>query len=364
MHGARRRHGAPHGTFRDYMTGFVLSVILTAIPFFLVMAGRSRAPATPRPIVLVCAIAQILVHMVYFLHMTPKAEGGWLLLSTVFTIVLVVITLAGSLWIIFHLNRNMMPMPTDEHDAGHADRSAAGGAVTRRRAASSPARRVLLAAIAGFRRARRLAARAPRLEARPDRPRRRPPRRRAGRGARARPPGRRSRRDGDEYTRVARHRPLPATTARSPVQAVTELGPGYWVLTPLETPGFTVLVNRGFVPPDRRDPATRPDGQAAGEVTVTGLLRLTEPGGGFLRAQRPRRRPLVLARRRRHRRGPRPRAPSRPTSSTPTPRPNPGGLPVGGLTVVRFRNAHLELRADLVRAGRRPRLALRARRRS
>ena len=47
--------------------------------------------------------------MVYFLHMTPKAEDGWLLLSTLFTIVLVVITLAGSLWIIFHLNRNMMP---------------------------------------------------------------------------------------------------------------------------------------------------------------------------------------------------------------------------------------------------------------
>ena len=52
--------------------------------------------------------------MVYFLHMTPKAEDGWLLLSTIFTIVLVVITLAGSLWIIFHLNRNMMPMPDGE----------------------------------------------------------------------------------------------------------------------------------------------------------------------------------------------------------------------------------------------------------
>ena len=70
------------------------------------------------------------------------------------------------------------------------------------------------------------------------------------------------------------------------------------------TPGFTILVNRGFVPQDRRDPATRPDGQIPGEVAVTGLLRLTEPGGGFLRANDPRRRALVLARRRRHRPAP------------------------------------------------------------
>ena len=101
--------GAPHGTYKDYMTGFVLAVILTVIPFFLVMARPIDSVGYTAAIVLVCAFAQILVHMVYFLHMTPKAEDGWLLLSTLFTIVLVVITLAGSLWTIFHLNRNMMP---------------------------------------------------------------------------------------------------------------------------------------------------------------------------------------------------------------------------------------------------------------
>lgn len=102
--------GAPHGTYRDYMTGFILAVILTVIPFFLVMARPIESPGYTAAIVLVCAFAQILVHMIYFLHMTPKAEDGWLLLSTIFTIILVVITLAGSLWIVFHLNRNMMPM--------------------------------------------------------------------------------------------------------------------------------------------------------------------------------------------------------------------------------------------------------------
>ena len=99
----------PHASMRDYVIGFVLSVILTAIPFFLVMTGIIPSPGYTAAIVLVCALVQILVHMVYFLHMSPKAEGGWLLLSTVFTIILVVITLAGSLWIVFHLNRNMMP---------------------------------------------------------------------------------------------------------------------------------------------------------------------------------------------------------------------------------------------------------------
>ena len=91
------------------MTGFVLSVVLTAIPFILVMARPIESPGYTAAFVLACALAQILVHMIYFLHMTPKAEGGWLLLSTGFTIILVVITLAGSLWIVFHLNRNMMP---------------------------------------------------------------------------------------------------------------------------------------------------------------------------------------------------------------------------------------------------------------
>ncbi|MGK2910042.1 MAG: SURF1 family protein [Sphingobium sp.] len=65
------------------------------------------------------------------------------------------------------------------------------------------------------------------------------------------------------------------------VQASTALGSGYWVMTPLRaTEGFTVLVNRGFVPPDRR----RDHNRIAGAVTVTGLLRITEPKGGFLRS--------------------------------------------------------------------------------
>ncbi|AKC69687.1 hypothetical protein MB84_09685 [Pandoraea oxalativorans] len=69
------------------------------------------------------------------------------------------------------------------------------------------------------------------------------------------------------------------------VQAVTDLGGGYWVLTPLRTTdGGEVLVNRGFVPPGWK--ASVPPGPA-GEVTVTGLLRMPEPVGGFLRKNAP-----------------------------------------------------------------------------
>lgn len=72
------------------------------------------------------------------------------------------------------------------------------------------------------------------------------------------------------------------------VQAVTDLGSGFWVLTPLRrTDGTTVLINRGFVPSDKRDPATRGDNAPSGTTTVTGLLRVTEPGGGFLRKNDP-----------------------------------------------------------------------------
>ena len=101
--------GVPHGTYRSYVTGFVLSVVLTGVPFLLVATRMIPSPGYTAAIVLACALVQILVHMVFFLHLTPKAEGGWILISTIFTVILVVITLAGSLWIVFHLNRNMMP---------------------------------------------------------------------------------------------------------------------------------------------------------------------------------------------------------------------------------------------------------------
>lgn len=125
------------------------------------------------------------------------------------------------------------------------------------------------------------------------------------------------------------------------VQATTALGGGFWVLTPLRTEaGFLVLVNRGFVPGERRDRASRAAAEAAGPVTVTGLMRITEPGGGFLRSNVP-------AEDRWYSRDVAAIAAARGLGATAPyfidadATPNPGGLPVGGLTVISFPNSHL-----------------------
>lgn len=109
-HGHGHDHDdGPHSSLRGYMVGFVLSVILTAIPFWLVMAGVITHRPTAVLVLGAFAVAQILVHMVCFLHMNGKVEGGWTLLSTLFTAVFVAIAIAGTLWVMFHMNANMMP---------------------------------------------------------------------------------------------------------------------------------------------------------------------------------------------------------------------------------------------------------------
>lgn len=124
------------------------------------------------------------------------------------------------------------------------------------------------------------------------------------------------------------------------VQAVTDRGAGFWVLTPLETTGFTLLVNRGFVPTSRRDPETRAEGNVAGTATVTGLLRITEPGGAFLRTNDPvadrwySRDVAEIAKARGLAR-------TAPYFVDADATPNPGGYPLGGLTVVQFRDHHM-----------------------
>ena len=124
------------------------------------------------------------------------------------------------------------------------------------------------------------------------------------------------------------------------VQAVTDRGAGYWVMTPLETPDFTLLVNRGFVPKGRSDTAARAAGNVAGTTTVTGLLRISEPDGAFLRSNDPAadrwysRDVAAIAKAR----GLDKSAPYFVDADSAA---NPGGYPVGGLTVIRFADNHL-----------------------
>ena len=119
-HGHHDHHGhddhhhdaGPHSTFSGYMWGFVLSIILTAIPFWLVMTNVISDRSTAVLVLGGFAVVQILVHMVFFLHMNGKIEGGWTLPSTIFTVVFVAIGIAGTLWVMFHMNTNMMPQHT------------------------------------------------------------------------------------------------------------------------------------------------------------------------------------------------------------------------------------------------------------
>lgn len=125
------------------------------------------------------------------------------------------------------------------------------------------------------------------------------------------------------------------------VKAVTEEGGGYWVLTPLQRDdGTLVLINRGFVPTERRNATTRQDGNPQGQVEIAGLLRVTEPKGGFLRTNDPVHdrwysrdvAAIVTAR------GLHDVAPFFIDADAGS---QSGSGPIGGLTVVRFPNNHL-----------------------
>jgi len=143
----------------------------------------------------------------------------------------------------------------------------------------------------------------------------------------------------DAYRRVAlegRYLAVPDTLA----MAVTQEGPGFWVMAAFRRDdGFAVLVNRGFVPDGRRDPESRR--RVGGErVRVTGLLRASEPGGGFLRANDPSsgrwysRDVAAIA----QARGLGEVAPYFVDLDAAS---EPGPLPRGGMTQVSFRNTHL-----------------------
>ena len=119
--------GASHGSVKSYMTGFILSIILTVIPLtmmVLAIAGMihnysssynkimvmsdSASHAVILGTILVTAVVQIVVHLVYFLHMNSKSDEGWNLTAFIFTVIIIAIVVVGSIWIMWNLNYNMM----------------------------------------------------------------------------------------------------------------------------------------------------------------------------------------------------------------------------------------------------------------
>ncbi len=110
-------HSIAHGemshaeaTLSGYLIGFGLSVVLTAVPFWLVMTGALGDKQVTALVITAFAAVQIVVHMIYFLHMNASSEGGWTMMALIFTIIMVVIVMTGSLWVMHHLNSNMMPL--------------------------------------------------------------------------------------------------------------------------------------------------------------------------------------------------------------------------------------------------------------
>jgi cytochrome o ubiquinol oxidase operon protein cyoD len=112
--GSEHDAGVFHATLKDYLTGLLLATVLTVIPFWLVMGRVLSSSGATITIILALAVVQIVVHVIYFLHMNTKSERGWSFLALIFTLVLVVIALAGSLWVMYHLNQNMAPVSAQQ----------------------------------------------------------------------------------------------------------------------------------------------------------------------------------------------------------------------------------------------------------
>ena len=100
-------HEGSHGSVKSYMIGFVLSIILTAIPFGLVMY-----PSLPKNltvlIVVAMAVIQVVVHLVYFLHMDRSKEQRNNVSTFLFTVLVIALLVGLSLWIMFNIHIEMM----------------------------------------------------------------------------------------------------------------------------------------------------------------------------------------------------------------------------------------------------------------
>lgn len=99
--------GESHGSFGSYTAGFILSVLLTAAAFGVVLTG---AVTGHNAVLLIAGLAfvQIVVHLVCFLHMNTSSEQRWNVMAFGFTVLTAVILIVGSLWIMHNVSMNMM----------------------------------------------------------------------------------------------------------------------------------------------------------------------------------------------------------------------------------------------------------------
>ena len=96
-----------HGSAIGYIVGFVLAVLLTAASFGLVMQGL-LPPQSALMVLAVLALVQIVVHLVFFLHMNTSSAQRWNVTAFGFTVMTVVIIIGGTLWVMHNVSMNMM----------------------------------------------------------------------------------------------------------------------------------------------------------------------------------------------------------------------------------------------------------------
>lgn len=98
-------------TFKSYITGFILSAALTLLAYFAVVNNALNALL----LISVLAIAQLFVQMIFFLHLNKGSDRGWNLAVFASTVSIILILVAGSLWIMNHLNYNMTGAQMDNY---------------------------------------------------------------------------------------------------------------------------------------------------------------------------------------------------------------------------------------------------------
>ena len=99
--------GVSRGSLKSYLTGFVLSLILTAMPFALVMSGTWSSAAALVGI-FSAGLVQILVHLHYFLHLDTSSAARWNVVALIFTLLIMALFVGGTLWIMSSLYHRMM----------------------------------------------------------------------------------------------------------------------------------------------------------------------------------------------------------------------------------------------------------------
>ncbi len=100
--------GASHGTVKQYVIGFIISVLLTVVPFYMAMHADDFSRGAIIAVVAITAIAQVLVQLVFFLHMNSSSEQRWNVIAFIYTILTIAVLMVGSVWIMNYLHSNMM----------------------------------------------------------------------------------------------------------------------------------------------------------------------------------------------------------------------------------------------------------------